>query len=49
VVFAGWRVVAAGVLAGAMCVVGAVFALIWVYLLRVRQELTRRGGPLPPG
>jgi len=39
------RVVAAGVLAGAVCVVGAVFALVRVYLLRV---LARRGGPLPP-
>ena len=42
-------VVATGLLTGAMYVVGALFALIWVYLLRVRRELTRRGGPLPPG
>jgi len=42
-------IVATGLLTGAMYVLGAVFALIWVYLLWMRRELTRRSRPLPPG
>ena len=39
-------VVASGVLVGAMYVLGVLFAAVWVYLLRVRRELTGLGrGP----
>lgn len=39
-------VIATGVLVGAMYVLGLLFAGIWVYLLRVRRELT--GAARPP-
>jgi hypothetical protein len=41
-------VLATGLLTGAMYVVGALFALTWVYLLWLRRELARRSRPSPP-
>jgi hypothetical protein len=38
-------VIATGLLAGAMYVLGAVFALAWLYLLRVRREVLARWAP----
>ena len=36
-------VIAAGFLVGAMYVLGLIFAGVWLYLLRVRQEPARLG------
>jgi hypothetical protein len=42
-------VIATGLLTGAMYVLGALFAAVWIYLLRVRRNLLGGGGPpLPP-
>jgi hypothetical protein len=38
---------ATGLLTGAMYVVGGLFALVWLSLLRIRRDLLRRP-PLPP-
>jgi hypothetical protein len=41
-------VVATGLLTGGMYVVGGLFALVWIYLLRLRRDLTRRSPTSPP-
>jgi hypothetical protein len=41
-------VVATGLLTAAMYVVGALFLLTWLYLLRLRRKVLRGGSPSPP-
>lgn len=40
-------VLATGVLSAAMYVLGLLFGAVWIYLLRVRRELTGAGRPAP--
>jgi hypothetical protein len=41
-------VIASGVLTAAMYVLGGLFALVWIYLLRVRRAVLRAAPPEPP-
>jgi hypothetical protein len=40
-------VIATGVLLPTMYVLGVVFALVWLYLLKVRRDVARATGPAP--
>jgi hypothetical protein len=42
-------VIATGLLTATMYVLGALFAAVWVYLLRVRRALLGADPPSPPG
>jgi Protein of unknown function (DUF4233) len=44
-----FAVIATGVLVPAMYFLGLLFAGVWVYLLWVRQEITRAGARTAPG